>query len=106
MLPVFFTLNQGSDWSAVAPVALVRYWTLSPSPAALAVAGSAVSAAAPMATATAADAAARSRFFANLICSLRGYSVLQGGEESDSCGAGRGRTIRRQGGSSFTTNYP
>jgi hypothetical protein len=51
----------------VAPAALVRYWTLSPSPAALAVDGMAVSAAAPMATATAADAAARSLFFANLM---------------------------------------
>jgi hypothetical protein len=65
--PVFVTLNQGSAWSALAPVALVRYWTLSPSAAALAVVGSAVSAAAPMAAATAVTAAVRSRFFANLI---------------------------------------
>jgi hypothetical protein len=68
--PVFVTLNQGSDWSAVAPVALVRYCTLSPSPAALAVDGMAVSAAAPMATATAADAAARSLPFANLVSNV------------------------------------
>ncbi|MCX4426334.1 LysR substrate-binding domain-containing protein [Streptomyces mirabilis] len=40
-----------------------------------------------------------------LICSLRGYSVLQGGEESDSCGAGQGRTIRCQGGSPFAANF-
>ncbi|MGW0207444.1 hypothetical protein ACWDZ8_17085 [Streptomyces sp. NPDC003233] len=30
---------------------------------------------------------------------LRGYSVLQGGEETDSCGAVQGAAIRRQGGS-------
>ncbi len=36
----------------------------------------------------------------------RGYSVLQGGEQSDSSGAGQGKTIRRRGGSPFTTNYP
>ncbi|WP_371650700.1 LysR family transcriptional regulator [Streptomyces mirabilis] len=40
-----------------------------------------------------------------LICFLRGYSVLQGGEESDSCGAGQGKTIRCQGGSSFAANF-
>ncbi|MGH3310143.1 MAG: RidA family protein [Streptomyces sp.] len=29
---------------------------------------------------------------------LRGYSALQGGEEADSCGAGQGAALRRQGG--------
>jgi hypothetical protein len=30
---------------------------------------------------------------------LRGYSALQGGEETDSCGAGQRAGIRRRGGS-------
>jgi len=36
------------------------------------------------------------RFFIGF---LRGYSALQGGEETDSCGAGQRAGIRRQGGS-------
>ena len=37
---------------------------------------------------------------------LRGYPRLQAGEETDSCGAGQGKPMRRQGGSAFTANHP
>ncbi|WP_053747839.1 hypothetical protein [Streptomyces sp. MMG1533] len=39
------------------------------------------------------------RRWVSFIRYLRGYSAVQGGEESDSCGAGQRAAIRRRGGS-------
>lgn len=60
MEPAFRTFSHGSLWSALAPDALVRYWTTIPSAAALAEDGSAASPVAAKATAAAEAAAVRS----------------------------------------------